>query len=118
MEQFTFDQLLTRAVNQAVSPLSLKLDILLQQLSQSSFTSIQTEDKLLNVKEAAEFLSLAVPTLYSFTQRRLIPFSKRGKRLYFSKLELIDWVNSGRKQTQIEIAKEAVSAIKTGRRVR
>jgi len=64
-------------------------------------------DALLTVQQAAEFLHLTVPTLYGKVHAREIPFSKKGKRLYFSKAELSDWVKAGRKKTQAEISEEA-----------
>ena len=45
---------------------------------------VQQKDKLLTVDEAAEMLSLAVPTVYKLVNQNKIPFMKRTKRLYFS----------------------------------
>ena len=56
-------------------------------------------DKLLTVHEAAEFLSLAVPTVYSMVSRGELPVMKRSKRLYFSRVELINYLKQGRKKT-------------------
>lgn len=61
-------------------------------------------EKPLNVQQAADFLGIAVPTLYGYTQREEIPFCKRGKRLYFSKDELLQWVKQGRRKTKTEAA--------------
>nr|WKN35057.1 helix-turn-helix domain-containing protein [Tunicatimonas sp. TK19036] len=63
-------------------------------------------NNLLTVQEAASFLNLAVPTIYGLVSRREIPFSKKGKRLYFLKEELTEWVQTGRKRTVAEIEKE------------
>lgn len=60
----------------------------------------------LTVQQAADFLNLAVPTIYGLVSRREIPFSKKGKRLYFLKEELTEWVQTGRKRTVAEIEKE------------
>ena len=49
-------------------------------------------DKLLNVEECAEFLTLSKQTIYGLTAKSEIPHMKRGKRLYFSKLELIEYI--------------------------
>ena len=56
-------------------------------------------DELLTIKQAAEILSLSVPTIYGLVSRREIPVNKRGKRLYFSKTELTQWIKDGRKKT-------------------
>ena len=45
---------------------------------------VQQKDKLLTVDEAAEMLSLAVPTVYKLVNQNKIPFMKRTKRLHFS----------------------------------
>lgn len=64
-------------------------------------------DQLLTIQQAAEFLNLSVPTLYSKSHSRTIPVSRKGKRLYFSRQELTDWVKSGKKRTVLEIEAEA-----------
>ena len=64
-------------------------------------------EQLLNVQQAAELLNLSVPTLYGYTQRAEIPVCKRGKRLYFSRQSLFEWIKEGRKKTLAEITSEA-----------
>ena len=64
-------------------------------------------ENLLTIKQAATFLTLSVPTIYGLVQRSEIPVNKRGKRLYFSEVELTDWIKQGRKKTNEEINKEA-----------
>ncbi len=95
-------------IPEAISGLYLRLDKLELLLNghNSSATAI---DKLLTIDEAAEFLNLSKATLYSYTQRNAIPFSKLSKRLYFSQVELTEWIKLGRKKTLIEIAAEADS---------
>jgi len=56
-------------------------------------------DQLLTIQEAAEFLNLSVPTLYTKVHNAEIPVYKKTKRLYFSKQELTDWIKAGRKKT-------------------
>jgi excisionase family DNA binding protein len=70
-------------------------------------------EQLLTVQQVAEMLCLTVPTLYGFTQRNEIPFSKRGKRLYFSKQEIINWIKEGRRKTVKEIAENPEQFLKT-----
>lgn len=65
------------------------------------------KDKLLTIKEAAEFLSLATPTLYSKVSKGDLPYVKRGKRLYFSQEELSKYLQQGKKLTAADIAKDA-----------
>lgn len=61
---------------------------------------------LLSLKEASAFLKLAPQTIYGFTSKRLIPFIKRGKKLYFKKNELELWLDEGKKKSISEINKE------------
>lgn len=63
-------------------------------------------DQLLTIKKAGEFISLSVPTIYGLVSRNEIPVSKKGKRLYFSKQELTNWIQEGRKKTRSEISGE------------
>lgn len=60
-------------------------------------------ERLLTVREAAKLLNLTVGTLYTLNQQGALPSCKRGKRLYFSSTELVDWVKQGRKKTTAEI---------------
>ena len=69
-------------------------------------------EQLLTVQQAAELLNLSVPTLYGYTQRAEIPVCKRGKRLYFSKQSLFEWIKDGRKKTLAETATEAENYLK------
>ena len=66
----------------------------------------QTE-QLLNIQEAAEFLSLTVPTMYSKVSKGELPVMKRSKRLYFSRTELLEYLKEGRKKSNAEIEQEA-----------
>ena len=62
-----------------------------------------TQAETFSIKEAANFLKLKIATLYEKTSRKLIPHFKKGNKLYFSRLELEDWVRNGKVQTQEEI---------------
>jgi len=74
-------------------------------------TQSQTNDQqeqLLTIAEAANLLHLSVPTLYSKHSKGEIPnVCKRGKRLYFSKQSLIEWVKEGRQKSSLETIREA-----------
>ena len=83
---------------QAVSLLLEKVETL-EQLLKSQQNPGSLSDKPMTISQAAEFVNLTVPTLYGFVSKRTIPFSKVGKRLYFSEAELSTWIKSGRKQS-------------------
>lgn len=69
-------------------------------------------EKLLTIQEAAQFLSLTVPTMYSKVSKREIPVMKRSKRLYFSRTELLDYLKDGRKKSNADIEQEANAYLK------
>lgn len=98
--QFTFEQL-PQAVNQLYDKLN---DI--EKLLLSNGSDKQEHDQLLTIQQAGELLNLSVPTLYGLNQRSEIPVYKRGKRLYFSKQNLLNWIKEGRKKTASEIKNE------------
>ena len=107
MEQYpTFETLPA-----AVSELSKKLDSIEQLLLQKDQPN-QVE-QLMTIDLAADYLSLSKPTLYSKVSKGEIPVMKRGKRLYFSQTELLEYVKSGRKRSNSEIEEEANSYLET-----
>ena len=50
----------------------------------------EDDNDLLTIQEAAKLLQLSVATIYSKVCRNELPVSKKGKRLYFLKTELLD----------------------------
>lgn len=103
MENLTFEQL-----PKTVSEILRKLENIERLLLEKSTNQQSTkEGQLLSVKQAAEFLNLAVPTIYSKFSQRELPFMKRSKRLYFSKEELTDYLKKGRQMTLLEIEESA-----------
>lgn len=104
MEQaFTFDQL-----PQAVAILTKEVSELKQLLlNQSNQQATTPPEQLLTIQEAAKFLNLSVPTIYSKVSKGELPVMKRGKKLHFSNIELMQYLKDGRKLTNSEIADEA-----------
>jgi len=98
MKNLTFEDL-----PQAVFEMCGKLDSIQKILLADRANSTEKTNDHLTIKEAAEYLHLSVPTLYSHVSRSIIPVAKRGKRLYFSRQELTDWIKTGRKNTISEI---------------
>jgi len=59
--------------------------------------SKQTPDLLsdrISLDEACEITGLLKPTIYKCTMGKNIPFQKFGKRLVFSRKELLEWMKS------------------------
>lgn len=102
MKNLTFEEL-----PEAVAGLYVKLTKIEELLLELNQTPKTEADQVLSVTAAAEFLSLAVPTLYGYVQRKEIPVNKRNNRLYFLKEELVEWIKAGRKKTASEAKAEA-----------
>lgn len=64
-------------------------------------------EQVFTIQQAAEFLNLTVPTMYSKSSKGELPVMKRGKRLYFSKQELTKYLQAGRKKSYADVAAEA-----------
>ena len=74
------------------------------------FQPLQSEvDPLLTIEEAATFAHLSKATIYGLVSRSEVPCMKKGKRLYFSRQELTEWIKAGRKKTVSEIAADTDS---------
>ena len=69
-------------------------------------------EQFLTIQEAADFLNLSKATIYSKVSRNELPVMKRGKRLYFSRTELLNYLKAGRKKSNAEIEAEASSYLK------
>ena len=88
---------------QAITLLLEKVESL-ELLLKSQQSNQAASDKPMSITEAAKLVNLTKPTIYGFVSNRTIPFSKVGKRLYFSEVELTSWIQTGRKQTRSEIS--------------
>ena len=102
-ENLTFD-LLPKAVTQLTNEVSELKRLIIENQEQ---TLAEQPEQLLTIKEAAQFLKLTVPTIYSKVSKGELPVMKRGKRLYFSSTELMEYIKEGRKKSNAEIEQEA-----------
>lgn len=67
------------------------------------------QKKVLNMEEASKYLGLSVSHLYKLTSSDSIPHYKpNGKKLYFNREELDQWLLRNRNTTNVEI--EAMAA--------
>lgn len=102
MENLQFNEL-----PNAFCQLYKKMENIERLLLEKSNETQPEADQLLTIQQAGELIKLSVPTLYGLVQRSAIPVCKKGKRLYFSRVDLLNWIKSGRKKTMLEIATEA-----------
>lgn len=90
-----------------------KLDKILAKLEriEKLFENLAPEkragDDLLTVDQTSKLVKLSISTIYSKVSRKEIPAFKIGKRLYFSKDEIIAWIKSGKIKTIADIRNES-----------
>ena len=102
MKPFTFEDL-----PNILGTLSLRVENIERLLKEIKNKPPEPEDAgLMTINEASKLIRLSVPTIYSKVCRNEIPVSKQGKRLYFLRSDLLDWIKSGRIKTISEIRQE------------
>jgi len=112
MKNLNFEQL-----PRAVSDLMEKLDVIEGLLrNQCRLEQLDLQNQFLTVKEAAKYLNLAVPTVYSLVSKGELPYMKRSKRLYFSREDLMSYIRNGRQQSNTEIKENATDCLIKRRR--
>ncbi len=86
-----------------------KIETLLKQIGriENIAPPVLATNEILNTNEAADYLSITKSTLYKHTAEREIPHFKNGKKLYFKKVELNEWLTKNRIITKDEIEKMA-----------
>ncbi len=96
-ENLKFDQLPA-----VVSEIKATVNDIARLLNDHPSFKDEVEDKLLTIKEASEFTSLAQQTIYGLVSNRKIPFIKRkgAKHLHFSRNDLRNWIMSGKRRAK------------------
>ena len=74
-------------------------------------TSTVTITEVLNLNQAAEYVSLSKSAIYKKTSERNIPHFKKGKKLYFKRSELDHWLTGMKISTKDEIDQAATDYI-------
>jgi excisionase family DNA binding protein len=100
METFNFNEL-PEVVRQLFEKVE-RIEILLERLEPKA----ENESDLLNIEEAAAYLKVSVAALYTKVSRQEIPYSKPGKRLYFNRIDLKEWIRQGKRKTLSEIKQD------------
>jgi len=84
--------------------------ILLKLTAIESLLEESHQTKPLTLKEAAKFLNLSQSHIYKLTSERKIPhFKPNGKKIYFDKSELIQWLKRKPARTREETEEKAAS---------
>lgn len=94
----------------AIAEISYRL-VRIEEMLTSDYYQRKEPSDVLNITEASELLNLTVPTIYSKVSKKELPYAKRGKKLYFSRRELTEFINEGRVKTTAEIQQDAILAM-------
>jgi PTS system nitrogen regulatory IIA component len=65
-----------------------------------------TEERLMSIKEVAEYLQVDMSTLYLWSQRGQIPAMKVGKMWRFRRSEIDAWLDEHRKPPAKETSRQ------------
>lgn len=109
MKDLTFEQLPNQVAKLSSEINELKILITQKNQTQQNF------EEILDAKACAKLIGVEIPTLYGYTQRREIPFNKKGKKLIFLRSEILNWIKSGKRKSLVEIADESSSYLKIKR---
>ena len=102
MNNISLDDVIRNIVKEENSLLLNKIEAVLKNLENGNDYS-----KPLNFDETLEYLSCSKSYLYKLTSNNIVPHSKRGKRLYFDKKSLDNWLISKKVKSVSEIHEEA-----------
>jgi excisionase family DNA binding protein len=61
----------------------------------------------MDIKALSAYIKTSPSAIYKFTSEGSIPHYKNGKRLYFKKEEINDWIFTTKRSSTYEIEKEA-----------
>ena len=95
--------------------LSAKIDALNKKINMSLPANKQGDDnERMDVTEAQKYIPghPAVQTIYGWTSNGQIPYHKIGKRIYFFKSELDEWLSHGQHKSDDDLRKEAEEYVK------
>ena len=91
----TFDQLPQLVIMLSNEISELKSLLLKNQVNDNAVIP----ERFLNIQEAAKVLNLTKATLYTKVSKNEVPHFKQGNRLYFSNIELTEYLKQGKRNT-------------------
>lgn len=95
--------------------LSAKIDALNKKIGTAVPANRKGDDnERMDVTEAQRYIPghPAVQTIYGWTSNGQIPYHKIGKRIYFVKSELDEWLSHGQRKSEDTLNKEAEEYVK------
>jgi excisionase family DNA binding protein len=70
---------------------------------------LSTDKPFLSLDEAAEYTQIPKASLYTYCSRGTVPFFKRGRRTFFKKSELDQWILENKVKSDCELSMEAAT---------
>ena len=88
------------------------IKVLAEQITENIKKAIQpsetyNDDAFMTIDETAKLINLAKSSVYGLVHQKKIPFNKVGKKLYFSKSTILQWINNGKHNTKSDIETKA-----------
>ena len=108
-EQITFDKL-----PQAVGYLTEQMEQIRQMVAALQPQTSSDKHRLIEIDEACKITRKAKPTLYTLARKGQIPAYKKGPIRDGDEDELVQWIESGRKQMQAISLQEQAAEIVYG----
>jgi len=112
MENIVFTQLSVQEVRQM-----LREEVRTALKECQSTQKVEDENDLMTIEELAEYINMAVTSIYGLIHRRQLPHIKRGKRLIFEKSKITEWLQSGRQKTVSDVKADAENYLRSNSRV-
>src|ERR1700756_237542 len=92
------------------------IESLLKELKGQTVKADSIAFEIMNINQTAEYIGIAKSTMYKFTSCRMIPHFKQGKKIYFKKSELDEWITKNKVMKREEIEIKAATYVSTRRR--
>jgi len=89
----------------------------LSQIEQKIDEQALLKKEVLNFNDACKYLDIRASHLYKLTSQKLVPhFCPQGKKLYFNRAELDEWLQRNRQSSTDEIEQEAANYVINNKR--
>ena len=89
----------------------------LSQIEQKIDEQALLKKEVLNFNDACKYLDISASHLYKLTSQKLVPhLCPQGKKLYFNRAELDEWLQRNRQSSTDEIEQEAANYVINNKR--
>ncbi|UTX47169.1 helix-turn-helix domain-containing protein [Chryseobacterium sp. MA9] len=76
-----------------------------------SLSYSKDEELFYTLEQTAKILGIGKQALYGMNSRNEIPYCKRGKKCFYLKVDILNYIQEGRIKSKSEIEKEAQQAL-------